>query len=199
MTSGRTPLAGEALPRIADWARARDLDFRHDGRRGSGAVFSRDGAWRYLLWRIGHPRGRLLGIGMLNPSTADEQADDPTIARCRRIARELRFPCLLVWNIFAFRATDPMALMQADDPVGRHDDAAIVLAVSLCRRTILAWGNHGRHRGRSGLMPDLLAHSASRPTVLGMTGLGEPKHPLYLPADIRPRPWPITPPALRSP
>lgn len=199
MAARATPPASEAVRRIADWAAARDLDFRHDAGRGGGAVFSRCGAWRYLLWRMGHPRGRVLGIGMLNPSTADERADDPTIARCRRIARELRYPCLLVWNLFALRATDPAALKRATDSVGPDNDAAIALALSLSCQTILAWGNHGRHLGRGAQVRQLAAGSGRSVRVLAMTLSGEPRHPLYLPAGTRPRRLPVSPPAPRSP
>ena len=157
-----------------------------------GAVFSQDGAYRYLLWRVGHPQGRVLGMGMLNPSTADESADDPTISRCRRIAREMRVPGLLVWNLFAFRATDPAVLKQAEDPVGADNDGAIALAASLCDRTVLAWGNHGRHRMRSVEVLDLLGPSQTRLAALGRTGVGEPRHPLYLPGGVRPMRWPVS-------
>ena len=61
-----------ALVRIELWARDCNLDFRHEEQSGFGAVFSRCGTWRHLLWRMHHPRGRLLGMGLLNPSTADE-------------------------------------------------------------------------------------------------------------------------------
>src|SRR5690606_23554060 len=97
----------EALSRIRRWANEQDLDFRHDTRTGFGAVFSRCGNWRYLLWRHGTPTGKLLGVGLLNPSRADETRDDPTIRQCRSRARQAGLSGVIVWNLFAWRATFP--------------------------------------------------------------------------------------------
>lgn len=128
-------------------------------------------------------------MGMLNPSTANEHADDPTIARCRRIAAHAGFANLLVWNAFAFRATRPVELKRTADPSGPDNDQAIVLALNLCPRTVLAWGNHGAHRSRD---RDVLARCAASGAVLaalGFTNRGQPRHPLYLSAAVRPRRW----------
>lgn len=152
-------------------------------------MFSACGTWRYLLWRGLTRRTRVLGMGMLNPSTADHLSDDPTIARCRTRAAQSGFAGLLVWNLFAFRATLPRDLTAAVDPVGPHNDAAIALALGLSRRTILAWGHHGSHGGRD---REVLAHCRSVPVqVLGLTCGGHPRHPLYLASAIRPRRWTV--------
>lgn len=149
---------------------------------------------------MGDLQGKLLGIGLLNPSTADEHRDDPTISRCRSLAGREGFRNLLVWNLFACRATDPAKLKRAADPVGPETDAAIELALALCEQTILAWGNHGRHLGRSGKVLARCAASGARLAVLGLTKRGEPRHPLYLSANVRPRSWKPPPcPADRSP
>ncbi len=177
----------DALARIEAWAAACQLDFRHDPATGFGAVFSRCGTWRYMLWRMHHPRGRLLGMGMLNPSTADEHRDDPTIARCHRLAGRLGYPGLIVWNLFALRATDPADLRKAADPVGPQNDMVIDLALSLCHRTVLAWGNHGALAGRSAAVIERCLVSPTRLATFGLTLKGEPRHPLYLPGDVRPK------------
>ena len=177
-----------ALTAIRAWSDNSGLDFRHDPACGFGAVFSPCGAYRYLLWRLPSPRANLLGMGMLNPSTANERADDPTIARCRRIAAQAGHANLLVWNLFAFRATAPSDLKRAAEPVGPNNDAAIAHALALSRRTIVAWGNHASHLGRDA---QVLAHCiAGMPVAaLGFTQLGQPRHPLYLAATVRPRRW----------
>jgi hypothetical protein len=131
----------------------------------------------------------LLGMGMLNPSTASELTDDPTIARCRRIAARAHYANLLVWNLFAFRATLPAELKRAADLTGPDNDAAIALALGLCRRTIAAWGNHGAHRGRAAAVLGQCAASGSEPAVLGLTRQGHPRHPLYLSVSVRPGRW----------
>jgi hypothetical protein len=55
---------------------------------------------------------------MLNPSTATEVQNDPTVERCERRARALGFGAFRVLNIFAWRATDPRDMRAAADPVG---------------------------------------------------------------------------------
>jgi hypothetical protein len=181
--------AGEALPRIAGWARERQLDFRHASGSGFGAVFSSCGTWRYLLWRAADPRGKFVGIGLLNPSQADETRDDPTIRQCRARGRQAGLSGLIVWNLFAFRATLPADLKRAADPVGPDNDAAIALALALSDRTILAWGNHGAHLQRDRTV--LAQCAGAKLAVLGITGQGRPRHPLYLPCGARLRRWTI--------
>lgn len=185
------PRCAEALIRIEDWARGQNLDFRHNPASGFGAVFSGCGTWRYLLWRMPAPHGKLAGIGMLNPSQADEQRDDPTIRQCRARARQSGLSGLLVWNLFAYRAILPADLKRAGDPAGPHNQAAIVLGLTLARRTILAWGVHGSHRGQDQAVLRLCREAGTPISVLGLTAAGQPRHPLYLPRGTRLRRWDI--------
>jgi hypothetical protein len=152
-------------------------------------VFSQCATWRYLLWRAATPRTKFVGIGMLNPSQADETRDDPTIRQCRARARQAGFAGLLVWNLFAFRTALPAHLKCALDPVGPDNDAAIALALALSSRSIVAWGNHGAYLGRDRTV--LAQCAGSDVAVLGMTSAGQPRHPLYLPRGTRLRRWSI--------
>ena len=54
---------------------------------------------------------------MLNPSTADDRRDDPTIRRCMAFACAWGYSAL-ERNLFAWRATDPRELLVASDPTG---------------------------------------------------------------------------------
>jgi hypothetical protein len=183
LASANSPDCAAARAAIREWADARCLDLIEDGT--GGAVFSPCRRWRYLLWRIDSPRGGLLGMGLLNPSTADASHDDPTIRRCRAQIRRARLSGLVVWNLFAFRATLPADLRRADDPVGPDNDAAIALSLHLARRTILGWGAHGSHRGRDAEVLARCQGSDGMPYALGFTDGGAPRHPLYLRADAR--------------
>lgn len=126
---------------------------------------------------------------MLNPSQADETRDDPTIRQCRARGRQAGLAGLVVWNLFAFRATLPADLKRALDPVGPDNDAAIALALGLSSRTILAWGNHGAFAGRDRAVLALCAARAMPLHALGITGEGHPRHPLYLSRGTRLRRW----------
>ncbi len=59
---------------------------------------------------------------MLNPSTADETQEDPTIRRCLGFAKSWGFDRLIIVNIFAFRSTNPDALYSQVDPIGVGND-----------------------------------------------------------------------------
>jgi len=183
-------IARDAVRRIADWAYARDLDFRQDAEMGHGAVFSRCGRYRYLLWRDADDRREMLGIAMLNPSKADHLSNDPTIARCHGRAREAE-ASLLVWNLFALCETDPLRLKKRRGPVGRHNDAAILLAIDLAATTVAAWGVHGAHRGRDREVARLCADVTLH--CYGITEEGHPRHPLYLRKDTAAQEWPVRP------
>src|SRR3954469_25064450 len=98
------------------------------GFRGAGARFGADRRYRYALWRVWDGDRGLCNFVMLNPSTADEAADDPTGARCTRRAQHWGYGGLVVTNLFAFRTTDPTGLRAAPDPVGPEGDATIAAA-----------------------------------------------------------------------
>ena len=111
---------------------------------------------------------------MLNPSTADAERDDPTIRRCIGFARGWGYGRLEVVNLFAYRAASPRELFSATDPVGRANERFLASATD---DVVVAWGNHGRRADWK--LRKAAAHG--RPRCLGITALGEPMHPLYVP------------------
>lgn len=142
----------------------------------NSAIFSEDRIYRYLLLRkISKNGGRVLFV-CLNPSTADESKDDPTIRRCIGFARYWGFSGLIVANLFAYRATSPEDLKKALDPVGPKNDDWLRAASSEADLTVVAWGNHGLFKERFVAVLPLL----SNPKCFGVTNLGMPRHPLYI-------------------
>jgi len=154
-----------------------------------GARFSECRRWRTLLWRRWDAKRPVANFLMLNPSTADETVLDPTCARARGYAERWGYGALLVTNLFAWRATDPLAMRAAEDPVGAGNDAAIVRAARAAKLVICAWGNHGAHLDRSSQVRRFLRDAGVALHVLRLNGNGEPAHPLYLPSALRPRRW----------
>lgn len=155
--------------------------------RRTAAVFSPCRTYRYELSRIWDAATRPLCFIMLNPSTADETRNDPTVERCERRARGMKYGGLLVVNIFALRSTDPRALRGHPDPVGPGNDAAIYSAAERAGRVICAWGTHGRLGGRDWCVMTLLRDMGVIPYRLGAaTKDGSPRHPLYVGYDVRP-------------
>ena len=164
---------------------------RHEhGECVSIARYSDCERYRYDLTRIWDPlRPKALFV-MLNPSTATERANDPTVARVERRAQALGFGAYRVCNLFAWRATDPDQLFRAAAPVGPQNDDALAEACQWGDQLICAWGNHGGFDGR-GRAVEALMRRANRPLLhFGLTQKGHPKHPLYLPYSATPAKWP---------
>jgi hypothetical protein len=155
--------------------------------REAWAYFSDDMLYRYVLGRRWRDGPTCLFV-MLNPSTADAFKLDPTVTRCRNFAVREGCGILEVVNLYAWRATDPRELAKIDDPIGEMNLVSIGSAAGRADLIIAAWGATppGMSRGERGLLvsrilPALLA--VAPVYVLGWTGKGDPRHPLYLRAD----------------
>jgi hypothetical protein len=153
------------------------------------ATFSACRRYRYDLWRRWAPdRGFAMFVG-LNPSTADETADDATVRRCIAYAQDWGYGALCMTNLFAFRATRPEDLKAAKDPVGPENDQFLLRHAARASIVVAAWGNHGAHLGREAQVRALLPNLH----CLRQTSGGHPGHPLYLPKVLRPIPWLVPP------
>lgn len=148
-------------------------------------IFSRDGRFRYTLNRTWGPGSRVAFIG-LNPSTADELEDDPTIRRCIGFAKSWGYGSLLMLNLFGLRSTDPKKLYTVNNPVGGANDFQIHRGFIRAQRIVAAWGVHGEYLGRG---EEIRRQYHDRLWHLGLTKGGYPKHPLYLRADTKPMMW----------
>lgn len=159
------------------------------GDAASTASYSPCQTYRYTLTRVWNPDGPKALFVMLNPSTATEVQNDPTVERCERRARALGFGAFRVCNIFAYRATDPRVMRAQTDPVGPGNDAAIEESAHWADRILCAWGTHGAHLGRGPAVETLLRANGHRLYHLGLSKAGHPKHPLYIGYDQQPEPW----------
>lgn len=159
----------------------------------SSAVFSSCQRYRYRLDRIWDAALPPLAFGMLNPSTADHERNDPTIERCERRAQALGFGALIVWNLFAYRTTDPNLLKSQSDPIGPENDSFIrqILTEISCRNgsIIVGWGTHGTFLNRGQSIKELALQTGIRFLCLGTTKSGQPKHPLYISYRSQPHFW----------
>lgn len=154
-----------------------------------GAIISECGAYRYRLHR------RWLGgegfalFVMLNPSTADASADDPTIRRCIDFAKRWGRCGIIVINLFAYRATSPANLVKAVDPVGPENDNIILSTAVRFRnwpshlQVVFAWGAHAKTAERATAVHKIFEHYGLAPMCLGTTKAGHPRHPLYVPSS----------------
>lgn len=159
----------------------------HLGDSAGGATLSACGAYRYYLWRQWDATLPTALFVMLNPSTADERRDDPTIRRCVAFARALDCGRLEVVNLYALRATDPRKLWRHPSPIGWENHDHIQCAVDEAARIIVAWGANARDLGRVGAVVAQMPRK--RVECLGVTSKGHPRHPLMLPRHAKPEPW----------
>lgn len=148
------------------------------------ASISACGKYRYTLQRIWSYGPRRICWILLNPSTADGNVDDNTIRRVVGFSQRWGFHQAIVVNLFAFRATDPRELLEADDPVGPFNDHHIWKSAQCSEIVVAGWGSHGDYRGRD-KRAELLISRIADLWCLGTTNAGAPKHPLYLAKDTK--------------
>ncbi len=160
------------------------------GDAASTAIYSPCERYRYVLTRTWEDGGNRALFVMLNPSTATEVQNDPTVERCERRARALGFGAFRVCNIFAWRDTDPKAMRAAGEPIGPENDRAITEACDWADTIICAWGSHGEHLDRGPAVERLMRATGYPLFHLGLTKAGHPKHPLYIAYTTQPVAWP---------
>ena len=149
-----------------------------------GAVFDTTRTYRYSLWRQWQPLGAKIVFVMLNPSTADDRTNDPTIRRCIGLAQSWGYGALEVVNLFARMTSQPHTLRQIADPVGAECDRYLLTAVHQAKTVVVAWGNWGNWRQRDRAVLNLLGDRAV--FCVGVNRSGQPRHPLYVRQNVQP-------------
>lgn len=165
---------------------------RHDGDGvRSEAVYSACGAYRYALTRVWDDSLPRLAFVMLNPSTASELADDPTVARCVRRARVGGWGAVRVCNLFALRETRPERLKAHPEPEGAENEGQLAEACLWADVVAAAWGVHGAHLGQGQKVAVRLRRDARALLHLGLTRAGHPRHPLYVSYGVKMTRWEV--------
>lgn len=106
----------------------------------TGAEFSRDGKYRYSLWRIWDRSLPLVMCIGLNPSTANAEKNDPTIINLIKMLTILGFGGFYMTNLFALISSKPEALLTCDDPIGDNDKKLQEIKL-MCEEIIVCWGS----------------------------------------------------------
>lgn len=156
------------------------LDPLYDQLPGYPCAWSPCESYRYTLWRVWGPNpSKIFMCVGLNPSTADEVQNDPTIRRVISFAQREGCDALLMANAFAFRAKDPDDMKSSADPIGPENDKWLQECSKMASIVVAAWGVHGGFMKRNDTIRKLLPNLM----CFGKTKHGHPKHPLYLAAD----------------
>lgn len=139
-------------------------------------------------------RARTLTVVMVNPSTADEHADDPTIRKVQGFALRAGFNRVIVGNLFAFRSTDIKGLATVEDPRGgRANLEALAQMIGEGDAVLFAWGPVAKvprkWRGRWVTVTAMAARVGKIPLCLGICADGQPRHPLMVPYSQPLEPW----------
>ena len=145
------------------------------------ATFSDCRKYRYGLSRTWNGKKKTILFIGLNPSTADEKIDDPTIRRCINYAQNWGYGSLLMVNLFAYRATMPTELKNVKNPIGNDNDLHIIELSKKADIAVAAWGNEGtllnRDKEVKKILPNLMC--------LKINKSGQPSHPLYQKKDLK--------------
>ncbi len=147
----------------------------------SGAVFTEDRRHRLYLWRRWSKEGRWIMFIGLNPSSAAERRNDPTISREIAFADRWGYGGMFKFNAYTFVATDPTKLDSRSIAMGA--DLAMRVARTMCDMAVVCWGDliikvpNYEHR------IEWIKERLSPLHCLGITQKGNPRHPLYLRSD----------------
>lgn len=159
----------------------------------SVAHFSDCGKFRYWLRRDWDLEKPAISFLMLNPSTADEVDNDPTIERCQRRAIAMGYGSMIIVNLFPFRMTDSRLLDTVDDLLGDTDEAddCILRAVQLSDLTVCGWGKHPLAAPRAQVVMRKLitADLQHKVMCLQLNADNSPQHPLYIAYAKQPIPY----------
>lgn len=142
------------------------------------AQISECGKFRWSLRRSFGDDNRVVCFVMLNPSTADDLHDDPTIRRCIRFAKAWGYSVLSVRNLFPYRATDPKELKAAGYPTGGEKGDLELMVARTADLLVCAWGVNAPAEREAKAM-ELFGNTPM--FCLGTTRDGKPRHPLYVP------------------
>lgn len=159
------------------------------------ALISDDGKYRHWLSRTWDETRSPIAFIMLNPSTADDKQDDPTIRRCVGFAKLWVHGSIVVVNLFDFRSHSPVALKQAFNPCSKNNNAHIL---ERCRfvadnkgKVVAAWGLHGSYKNRDREVAEMLARNHIPLWALQLIGSDRntPGHPLFIPYEQHLKRW----------
>lgn len=145
------------------------------------AYFSPDRKHRYWLIRVWDESLPIIGNIGVNPSTATETINDPTIRKDIGFAERLGCGGLLKLNVGAFRSTDPRKWRKSYDRIGPENTPSHLVAYAErfgVQKTIAAWGKNGNY---APYQCEAIQKAFPELWCFGRNADGTPRHTLTLP------------------
>jgi hypothetical protein len=143
-----------------------------------GVIFSEDGRYRYVLWRVwSQVKPYLLFVG-LNPSKANSTINDPTITRLMVRASTAGYGGLFAANLYSLVSSAPGILWQKEDSIGIDNDRYLqkLIDIAASGRVLCGWGSYPPAKDRAQSVLKMIPD----PYCLGQNSDGQPRHPLYV-------------------
>lgn len=160
--------------------------------QNNGAIFSECRNYRYALWRIWDKDVKLVMFIGLNPSTANESRNDPTIHKVKKFAFNWGYGGFYMMNLFAYITSYPDELkkyssflnqginLTINDDIEYEDEWLRKTALK-CDKIIFAWGSFKEATERAKVVMKMFTGYA-----LEINKDGSPRHPLYVKSNIEP-------------
>ena len=173
------------------------VDHRTDAHgRMSWAKFSPDRRFRFELGREVNPSGggTIMWI-LLNPSVADADKGDRTVDRCMLWSATWGYRYAEVFNLSAYRDTDPRCLRSRDAWDYNYLNVSLIVARAReVDRVMCGWGANSAARPYASALVESLSSRGVALYCLQANPDGSPRHPLSrgrnrVPEDIKPVPW----------
>lgn len=148
--------------------------------------------YRWTLTRASDgtpPDAPTVAFLLCNPSTADDEVDDPTCVRGWGFTQAWGYSRMMFVNVNPYRSTNPKVQVHAEPWALEVNDSALIVAAN-CDLVVCAWGRHA-------LQPlvdravNILKYITPVHYLALCNDKKTPKHPLYLAAVLRPTPWHI--------
>lgn len=154
------------------------------------AIISDCRQYRYQLSREVDMFGtQVLAFIGVNPSTADERLDDPTVTKWITFTKLNQGRRFIVGNVFAYRATNVKDLSLTEDPVGPDNHSHLSSIIAEADLLVPCWGAREKvpkslHHHIDNTLSSLF--DSGKPVyTFGLTASGDPKHPLMLSYDTK--------------
>ena len=165
-----------------------DLENFIKEKKNGEVLYLGDDTERFILGESGANPIICFGI---NPSTANDEKDDPTISKIRKIASENNCDGWIMLNLYPQRATNPNDMhTKADNDLNIKNYKAIrsVFNIYPNALTLASWGNAiEKRKYLKDCLKEILAIAPDRKWVCRgkLTVKGNPRHQLYVPNNTK--------------